>query len=423
LFLPNPASRGFADLRLAVVSPFVDRSHGTERALAEILERLSRDYHTEIHLYAQRVEDLVVADRRLPPTAGQGSIRWHKVPSIPGPGLVKFLSWMVANSVLRWRHRVFGGISCELVLSPGINCLNADVIIVHAIFRQLRELSREKNGTQRRQSGVFRGLHRRAYYGLLTALERHVYSNRKTALAAVSPRTAGLLRQFFDRDDVRIVPNGVDTQEFSVAACAAHRDEVRRMLNFRDTDFVLLVIGNDWRTKGVPEILEAMAQLPTLPLQVLVVGDDAPGPFRERAKTLGVLDRCHWEPPRREVIVFYAAADIYVSPSHEDSFGLPVAEAMACGIPAITSARAGVSASMRDGVDGFVLRDPEDTPALAQAIERLYSDVAFRDRMGESAAATARNWTWDRSAAKVWELLQDLTKMRDHGAFHRGNVR
>ena len=45
-------------MRLAVVSPFVDRRHGAERALAELLERLARDYGCEIHLYAQRVEDL-----------------------------------------------------------------------------------------------------------------------------------------------------------------------------------------------------------------------------------------------------------------------------------------------------------------------------------------------------------------------------
>ena len=56
---------GYSDLRLAVVSPFVDRRHGTERALAELLERLAGDYGCEIHLYAQRVEDLHISDPKL----------------------------------------------------------------------------------------------------------------------------------------------------------------------------------------------------------------------------------------------------------------------------------------------------------------------------------------------------------------------
>jgi len=72
-------------LRLAVVSPFVDRRHGTERALAEVLERLARNEHCEIHLYAQRVEDLAVAQPHGADPRDSGAIIWHKVPSTPGP--------------------------------------------------------------------------------------------------------------------------------------------------------------------------------------------------------------------------------------------------------------------------------------------------------------------------------------------------
>jgi glycosyltransferase involved in cell wall biosynthesis len=399
-------------LRLAVVSPFVDKRHGTERALAEVLERLSRDFQCEIHLYSQRVEDLGLADPATLPSAGQGSIRWHKVPSIPGPHLVKFLGWMIANTLRRWRDRVFGHLKCDLTLSPGINCGNADVILIHVVFQQLWSLSRGKAYQDRNQPGVFRALHRRLYYALLTALERYIYSNRNVALAAVSQRTAYLLEQFFDRDDVHLIPNGVDTQEFCVGARIASRNESRRLFGLHEADFVLLVIGNDWRMKGVPEILSAMAQLPSLPLQLLVVGDDAAESFREMARRLGVFERCHWEAPRREVIDFYAAADIYVSPSREDSFGLPVAEAMACGLPVITSACAGVAASIHDGSDGFVMRDPGDTFVLAHLVERLYKDELHRNRIGDAAARTAEQWSWDHSAEKLWKLLQDLVQAK-----------
>jgi UDP-glucose:(heptosyl)LPS alpha-1,3-glucosyltransferase len=409
----NPALSGIADLRLAVVSPFVDRCHGTERALAELLERLARDYHCEIHLYAQRVEDLSVAKGKSADSSETGRIVWHQVPSIPGPHLVKFLGWMFANEFLRFWHRVFRRASFDLTLSPGINCLTADIIIVHAVFHRLNELAREKGAGDTRTTGFFREMHRRAYYALLTGLESLVYSNPKTVLAAVSQRTADLLERYFQRSDVRVIPNGVDTRAFSPSACAARRRESRRRLMLRDTDFVLLFVGNDWRVKGVPLVLEVMAQLAELPLQFLVVGSDDADRFRETAKRFGVLDRCHWESPRRDVIEFYAAADTYVSPSREDSFALPVAEAMACGLPAITSAYAGVSASIHNSVDGFVLREPEDTPSLARIIERLYRDTAFRRSVGEAAARTARQWTWDRSAAQAWELVESLARTRD----------
>src|SRR5258708_40091586 len=67
---------GCADLRLAVVSPFVDRRHGTERALAEVLERLAHKEHCESHLYAQRVQDLLAAKQRGARSQDSGVIIW-----------------------------------------------------------------------------------------------------------------------------------------------------------------------------------------------------------------------------------------------------------------------------------------------------------------------------------------------------------
>ena len=103
---------------------------------------------------------------------------------------------------------------------------------------------------------------------------------------------------------------------------------------------------------------------------------------------------------------FYAAADLYVSPSREDSFGLPVLEAMACGLPVITSTFAGVAELITNEIDGFILRDPSDSQALAQLLERLYIDESLRNRISEAATRTAEKWTWDRNAAEIWELLK-----------------
>jgi glycosyltransferase involved in cell wall biosynthesis len=396
-------------LRIAVVSPFVDRQHGTERALAELLERLARDYGCEIHLYAQRVEDLSISDPRAARSKESGVIFWHKVPSLPGPHVAQFLAWMFLNGFQRWWHTAFGRASYDLVLSPGINCLHPDVVIVHALFHRLKELAREENQDRAAQAGFFRRLHRRIYYGLLTGLERRIYSDPKVALAAVSKRTASLLKEYFHREDVCVIPNGVDTRNFSMAARLARRAESRRLRGLGDEDFVLLLIGNDWHNKGVPCILEAMAALSGLPIRLLVAGSDDAEPFRARAEELGLEDRCRWEVSSPDVLDFYAAADIYLSPSREDSFGLPVAEAMACGLPVITSVCAGVSDGIRDGVDGFVLRDPLDVQALSEHVQLLHSDAGIRSRLGSEAARTALEWKWDRNSEAFFEVLKNLS--------------
>jgi glycosyltransferase involved in cell wall biosynthesis len=402
---------GCADLRLAVVSPFVDRRHGTERALAELLERLARQEHCEIHLYAQRVEGLALAQSRVANSQYSGAIIWHKVPAIPGPHLLKFLAWLFLNSICRARDRWIRGVRFDLVLSPGINCLDADVVIVHALFHRLQELAREEHAASAK-SGLFRRLHRRAYYALLAGLERRIYTDAEVSLAAVSPRTAKLLKDYFHRQDVRVIPNGVDTVQFSPSSRLALRAKARRRRNFLETDFVLLLIGNDWLVKGLDTVLRAVSALRELPILVIAAGDDSPVSFREQAKSLGISERCRFEPSREDVLDFYAAADLYVSPTREDSFGLPVAEAMACGLPVIISMHAGVADLIHDGTDGFILRQIDDAQGLAQMFRRLHTDELLRRNAGDAAAQTAAHWTWDHNATVVWELLKETASKK-----------
>lgn len=392
-------------MRLAVVSPSVDRRHGTERALAELLDRLAHTYQCEIHLYANRVEDLRVSNPGDVLSPGTGGIFWHKVPSVPGPHLLKFFCWFYLNRVWRWaRHASF-----DLVLSPGINCSDADVVIVHALFHRLRELSREGATQPTLKTGMLSRIHRRAYYSLLTRWERRIYANPGVSLAAVSQRTAGLLADYFHRQDVRVIPNAVDSAQFSTAARLSHRADARLRRDFRDGDFVLLLIGNDWANKGLSTILETLPRLTDTPLKLLIVGNDDVSSWRPIAERLGVLDRCRWEVDCPGILNVYAAADIYVSPSREDSFGMPVAEAMACGLPVVTSVFAGVSAMLRDGVDGFVLQEPRDAETLAKLIRMLFEQKELRSRVGEAAAKAALEWTWDRNAEMVWGFLNEAS--------------
>jgi glycosyltransferase involved in cell wall biosynthesis len=103
----------------------------------------------------------------------------------------------------------------------------------------------------------------------------------------------------------------------------------------------------------------------------------------------------------------YAAVDLYVSPSREDSFGMPVAEAMACGLPVITSVLAGVSSLLHDGTDSFVLHDPRDSKTLAKLVRMLCENPGLRSRVGKAAANVSQGWTWERNAAAVMQLLQE----------------
>src|SRR5438045_4003324 len=239
---------GFADLRLAVVSPFVDRRHGTERALAELLLRLARRWGWEIVLYAQTVQDLACVETN---PGSPGRITWRRVPRLPGPHVVQFFGWLILNSLWRFWDRHARGIRCELVLSPCINCLDADAIIVQAIFHRVQEVARrEPEKPFRVQQGFLRRLHRRVYYALLVFLERRIYANPRVALTAVSQRTANFLNKFFGRTNIPLLRNAVDLDAFTPEIWRTRRQQERSALGFTEKDVVFLLIGNDWPVKA-----------------------------------------------------------------------------------------------------------------------------------------------------------------------------
>jgi glycosyltransferase involved in cell wall biosynthesis len=103
----------------------------------------------------------------------------------------------------------------------------------------------------------------------------------------------------------------------------------------------------------------------------------------------------------------------YVGPSLEDTFAQPPAEAMACGLPVITTVTNGTAEIITDGADGLLLYDPTDAKALAAQIRRLYEISELRRRLGEHAALTARQYTWDHNAEQFREIFAELLRRKE----------
>ena len=404
-----PAGR--SKLRLAVVSPFLDRQHGTELCIIEQIERLARQDHWTIELYSQKVSQLEgVRLASVAPPEESGTIRWHRVFGIPGPHLLQYLWWFSANSLQRWQDKRSGRVRPELVYSPGINCPDADVIVVHIVFEDFFERVRAQLAFYRLPLRMWpRIIHRKLYYRLAIYLERKYYRDPGIRLIAVSSLVAAQLKKHFRREDVAVIPNAVDTQRFTPEVRTGKREMSRRSLSFSKTDFVLLLIGNDWKKKGLDALLCALAQLKELPLVLLVVGSDDPDLYRSRVSELGLQNRVRFAKPSPDVLSFYGAADLYVAPSLEDSFNLPILEAMACGLPVIASASAGASELITDGETGFILHDPQDQLELAHRIRTIQAGDALRLAMGEAASRYVKSHcSWDENVDKTRKLLESV---------------
>lgn len=390
--------------RIAVVSPFVDKRHGTERCVAEQIERLAKVY--EIHLFSSRVEDINISQ-----------LNWHRVPEIPGPPLVKYVWWFALNHGCRWREQVKAGARFPVVFSAGVNCLDANVILVHHLFADHRERLREQLRLRSRRFRQWpRLIHRRLFYGLIGLLEGFLYRRPNTVIAAISRNLAAdIERRFRPAEAVSAIYHGVDPLTFNSDVRRSRRADARRRLGFRKDDFILLLIGNDWEKKGLSCLIASLARTRDLPVSVLIVGNDRAEPYLDQARRLEVEPRLRFVKVAPDVLEFYSAADVCVAPSLYDPFGLPILEAMACGLPVIASRAMGASEVVESGQNGLILEDPHDAGDLAAMIRHLHEDGEFRRHLGEAAATTARNFTWEANARAVTQLFERAMNRSKHG--------
>jgi glycosyltransferase involved in cell wall biosynthesis len=387
--------------RLAVVSPFLDKRHGSERITVEWLSHLPDEF--DIHVYSQRVEDF-----------DESKFTWHRIPKLYGPHLLNFLWWLAANRLWRYWDGRFRGLRHDLVFSAGANCLDADAICVHIVFA---EYTRQVRGGMSFLGNPLwewpRLLHRRLYYGISVLMEGRAYRNCETKLIVYSRKTARELKQFYGRTDrIPVLHLGLDHSVFNTTVRAMLRGRAREELKLAENQFTLILVGNDWRNKGVPVLLDALAHLRDLPVVLLIVSREDQSSCRELITEKKLDDRVLFLPPRKDIEFYYAAADAYAGPSLQESYGIPPAEAMACGLPVIVSAAAGVSEIVTDDVDAMVLDDPTDVDKLATMIRRLYEDKELRNRLGNKACETARRYTWDRNGRDLAVILEEILQRK-----------
>jgi rhamnosyl/mannosyltransferase len=179
---------------------------------------------------------------------------------------------------------------------------------------------------------------------------------------------------------IEVIPFGVDAQRFAPAAGPS----VRRW----GSGPIVLFVGRLRYYKGLPFLIEAMSNVQA---HLVIVGD---GQERERVENLGrtrLGDRFTYLPgiPEEELADVYRSADVFCLPStsEAEAFGLAALEAMACGVPVITTEVGTATSEINvDGETGRVVA-PSNTGALSEALSYVLEDPARREQMGAAARA------------------------------------
>jgi glycosyltransferase involved in cell wall biosynthesis len=194
----------------------------------------------------------------------------------------------------------------------------------------------------------------------------------------------------YDSRKIAITPYGVDTERFRP------RPEPRR-----DGVFRALFVGQIGQRKGMSYLFRGYEQFRRSDSELHVVGTFGSG-HEVYARFEGIY-RYTPNVPQKDLPSLYHQADVFVFPSLIEGMPLVVLEAMACGVPVITTTH-GPGEIVRDGIDGFFV-PIRDSEAIATRLEQLYRDPSLREQMGRNAREQALRHTWDAYVQRAAEAV------------------
>jgi UDP-glucose:(heptosyl)LPS alpha-1,3-glucosyltransferase len=252
--------------------------------------------------------------------------------------------------------------------------------------------------------------------GLALAGNRSLFNLRRREMAKVeeqllqaknSPRVLCLsqylkesVKKFYPLDDshLPILFNAVDTERF---------DPSRQAANKNDGEIVALLIAQDFVRKGLREAIIALAAVEEKNLVLNVVGKQSTASYAKLAKQLGVRDRVRFLGPMRDIYPAYRNADFFVLPTRHDPCSLVVLEALAMGLPVISTRFNGACEIMTDATHGFVLPDPSNVAALADAMRKML-DSPRRQRMSAACLELRPKLSYENHLNRLLEIYAQI---------------
>jgi UDP-glucose:(heptosyl)LPS alpha-1,3-glucosyltransferase len=354
-------------------------------------ERVAASGRYEVHVFAHTFGQQVHA-----------SIRRHLIPRFPFTHIGKIMSytWMAMRLARRDRFEVVhthDRLPNQDVATLHGGCHAAYLEAILASIDDLRRRARERG---------------KARHRLALALEARQFApGHHHLLLAVSDMVRQEVIRHYNVPEahVRVIHNGVDLKEFTPALRPRYRDRIRTEFGLHVDDILALFVGSGFERKGVRELMAALAQSrgDAPRLHVLIAGRGNLRRYSTLARELGIADRVTFAGERRDINRLYAAADLFCLPTHYDPCSLTVLEALASGLPVITTRSNGASECITPGENGFVIAHPADTPALAEAFAAL-SDPALCARMGHAARAAAEGRSWERVVAEIMRVYEEV---------------
>ena len=235
-------------------------------------------------------------------------------------------------------------------------------------------------------------------------------------IVAISQMIKNDMESFFRAKgvEIEVVYNGVDTSRYNQNLRHDLRGPLRRQLGIIEDEVVFLFISYDLKKKGIEPLVGAVSQLKKMgntEFKVMVIGGLPYKALSRQIKALNIEDKILFTGPVRSTEEYYANSDVFVLPTYYDACSLVVIEAMASGLPSITTTANGAAGIITDGKDGYVISHPPASPDLANKMQLLLDDEKRR-QMSREALRTGRSYSEEKNHNQMIEILDEAAALK-----------
>lgn len=375
-------------MKIAIIRKKYVFHGGSESFSNNFIKALSEKGH-EVHIYAIKWEIF----------ENLKNVYFHKIPSISFNSFLRDLTFACFSLFLLRKKRTF----YDIIQSH-------DKTLFQDIYRAgdgchiewLKQRWKIKNIWGR----FFIFLN--PYHWLILFLERKIFNERrfKKVIAISEFVKKNILDNYNVREqDIEVIYNAVDLKTFNPVNKTIYRKEIRNKYLIPENKFVMLFVGSGFERKGLNYLLEAL-DLVMEPITLLIVGKGQ----KVKSKKFDTKHQILFCGPQREIYKYYAAADIFVFPALYEPFGNVHLEALASGLPVITTKRTGAAEIIKDGIHGYIIESPEDSYSIAEKINFLVKNPEKREIMSSNARILAENFSFQNHLEKIFNLYKRVMK-------------
>ena len=381
-------------IRFAIgLKDFSKKKGGAERYLVDLCTRMATEGY-EVHVYAEHQEE------------ENPGIYFHSVKTIPFPKSLRLLSFAIRAT------RAIENGNYDITFGAG-NTLKADILQPHGgvhwawFWRSLRVYDHPILWLIKILGRVFS-----PKQWVSGWVEDAPYQQKALrSVIAISDMVKQDMRHWYQipEEKITVVYNGVDIDHFHPRN-RQYREEIRRRHGIGE-ELVILFVSNNFRMKGLSYLIRALANMnkkATIPVKCLILGRDRKEPYLRLGKRLGISEAMVFAGSTDEPEKYYGASDLLVHPTFYDACSLTVLEALASGLPVITTHTNGASGIITEGQEGFVISDPRDDHTLAEKIS-FFLNREKVERASIAARQLAESYSLERNWREMKNILEGVT--------------